>query len=97
MPGPNNQGGGVAVSMAAIIDQLHSKYSRLMTGLMQENAELQAGLEAVSAERDELRGTVTAMASQPDYPEGQAPGDPLGLRPFGGRPLLGAVDQARPE
>lgn len=54
---PNN---GVSVSMAQIIDQLHTRYTRMIGMLMQENAEQAAGLEALTAERNELSAQVQA-------------------------------------
>jgi hypothetical protein len=51
--------------MAAIIDQLHNKYGKLVASLMQENSELQAAVEAQGAELDEYRSRALAQASQP--------------------------------
>lgn len=77
-----SKGNGVSVSMAAVIDQLHQKYTAQLARLTQENAELQAAVDAQGDELDELRSRMVAMGS------GGVPGD-LG-------PLLGGMPQPAP-
>lgn len=50
----------VNVPIQALLDQLHAKYGRVVQQLVQENAELQAGVEAQAAELSYLRSTVNA-------------------------------------
>lgn len=76
------QAGHVSVSMKSIIDMLHQKYGRLVAGLMQENAETQAALEAVSGERDELAQRLAIQLTQNGGEPKMA--DPLRGRVFGG-------------
>lgn len=51
----------VNVPIQALLDQLHAKYGRVVQQLIQENAELQAGVEAQAAELAYLRSAVAAQ------------------------------------
>ena len=57
--------GSVQVTMAAIIDQLHSNYGKIVGRLTQENAELQAAVDAQDRELSELRSQVAALRPAP--------------------------------
>lgn len=65
--------GSVQVSMASVLDQLHSKYGQIISRLTQENAELQAGVDAQDAELAQLRSQVAALQPRgravPDRPQ----------------------------
>jgi hypothetical protein len=56
------------VPMNLIIDQLHAKYGRMIAGLMQENAELQGGVEVLGNENAELKGMLAARDQDPVSP-----------------------------
>jgi hypothetical protein len=58
----DQQGGtGVQVTMAAILDQVHANYTQIVSRLTQENAELQAGVDAMKSELLELRSKLAAL------------------------------------
>jgi hypothetical protein len=54
-------GAEVNVPVGAIIQALHEKYGRLISTLIQENAELQAGVEGQGRELAYLRSVVAAF------------------------------------
>jgi len=58
------QTANVNVPMNQIIDQLHQKYARIITNLMQENAEWNAGMDVIMAENAELKGQLAALRGQ---------------------------------
>ena len=52
---------GTRVTMAAVIDAVHTRYSKTIAGLIQENAELTAAVDALTGEPDELASKVQAL------------------------------------
>lgn len=61
----NDQNGNnnVRVNMAQIIDQIHTRYSRQIGALVQENAELAAAQEVILAENAEMDSKLKALMS----------------------------------
>lgn len=49
------------VNVAAIIDQVHSRYTKQIAQLVQENAELQAGQDMLLQENAELSAKLQAL------------------------------------
>jgi cell division protein FtsB len=59
---PNVNGGqNLRVNVASIIDQIHSRYTKQIAQLVQENSELAAGQDALSQENAELRSKLAAL------------------------------------
>lgn len=78
----------IQINLHDILTSTHEKYTKIITALIKENAELQAGIEILGpraaeleAERDALREQFNALSSPP-----AAPGP-------GGSGLLGASGQ----
>lgn len=49
------------VRIGDIIDQLHAKYAKQLTQMIQENAEAQASIDALLARVDELETKLAAL------------------------------------
>lgn len=56
------------VPMNLILEQVHIKYGRIISSLMQENAELQGGVEVLGNENAELKGMLAAREQAPVSP-----------------------------
>lgn len=74
----NPQNAGVSVTPQAIVQALHASYGRTIGQLHQENAELSAALDAVTAERDQYRGHLEQAASDAGLPGHGLDGVPPG-------------------
>lgn len=56
------------VPMNLILDQVHAKYGRIVQSLLQENAELQGGVEVLGNENRELKALVESLRPAVDQP-----------------------------
>jgi predicted nuclease with TOPRIM domain len=54
----------INISMADILGQVHGKYGKLIQGLLQENAELQAGVEVLGPRCQELEQENAVLREQ---------------------------------
>lgn len=61
-PQPQRGGPGVTVDRAQVAQNVHGGYGQVIATLMQENAELLAGLQTMSAENAEMKARVEALA-----------------------------------
>lgn len=52
---------GTRVTMASVVDAVHVRYSKQISMLVQENAELTAALSTLTAERDDYAARVQAL------------------------------------
>lgn len=68
----------VAVPYGAVLNQLNAKWSAQVQMLIQENAELQAGVEQMVGELQYLRGVVAAYQEAEKAPDTEPAADPLG-------------------
>lgn len=57
-------GQNLRVNVAGIIDQIHTRYSKQIAMLVQENAELAAGQDVVMEELKELRSKLDAITKE---------------------------------
>lgn len=85
--GPAMPGAPVSVPIGALLQALHAKYGAQLQQVIQENAELQAGIEQQAAELAYLRSLVAAQEADadaakvdgsPGLPTGALPADLLG-------------------
>jgi hypothetical protein len=65
-PGQAPEGAAVNVPIGAIIENVNQKWSGIVALLVQENAQLQAGLEAQGSELAYLRSAVAAQNAIPE-------------------------------
>jgi len=61
----SEQGKNLKVSVNTIIDQIHARYARQISGLVQENSELAAAQDMLLAENQELRSKLEALMGAP--------------------------------
>lgn len=52
---------GTRVTMAAVLDSVHARYTKQIAQLVQENAELTAAVETLTAERDDATARIQAL------------------------------------
>jgi hypothetical protein len=81
----------IQINLADVQGHLHQKYTRLVSQLLQENAELQAGVEAMGPRIEELQAENTVLRNQYNQLSQPKPPHPAGP---GGLGLLQASGQA---
>lgn len=78
---PGAPGAPVSVPIGALLQALHDRYGKLIQQIIQENAELQAGIEQQGAELAYLRSVVQAHEEANQDAPGPVDGNPGAAAP----------------